>query len=399
MNKLIFLFLFYFTSIWTFSQNEMLIKAYIAIQYRDTNTAIKLFNELIEKNFYTNISLQELSSIYYKQKKFNEAIRTNFKLLRYDSSASLQIALAYGMQKNTDSCLFWLKQYLKLRNKLPENKLRTHPAFNFLNNDKQWNDLWKQSWFDEFENRIAEIEYLYDRKEINDLIDLVDNSLQQYPNNSTLLLWRARAYLAGQNTKEAMRSIDQIIKSKTLLVDAYLLKAQILETHKKFKLLAEIYEQLFHLQPYKIQWLSMATMNYNYAEDYKKSYECALQYLRYDTLSDKMYYQTGIACKNINKLEDAISYFSKAISLNSGNSEYYYERSACYYELNRYEDAFGDICMAMDLKAMQGKYFFQRALIYHAMKNALAACRDFEKAKQWGYIKAESYIQRYCKGK
>jgi hypothetical protein len=67
--------------------------------------------------------------------------------------------------------------------------------------------------------------------------------------------------------------------------------------------------------------------------------------------------------------------------------------------LNEFEKAFFDLCMALDLKPSDGKYYYQRGLVNYALNKSIASCRDFERAKQLGFMKAEDYIQRYCKGK
>lgn len=399
MNKYLHIVLFLCISKLLYSQNDKLIKAFTALDYRDTNSAVLIFNELNKTNYEKKLVLTELSQIYLAQKKFNDAIRTNLELLSFDSSATFNLALAYAYKQQVDSTIYWLKKYLPLNNKIPENKIRSHNAFVFLHKNKNWDELWRHQWFDEYETRLAEIEYLFEKKEINDLIDLIEKSIVMYPNDTRLLLWRTRAYLAGQNTKEAMKSIQLVIKTDPRNSEAYILKTQILETQKKFKELGKTYMQLYDIQPYRIYWLYQAAINFNLGYDFNKALESSKRYMMHDTMSDKVYYQAGIAAKNLKRHNEAISYFSHAIELNSGFSELYYERGVCYYETQHYESAFSDLCMAMDLKAMQGKYFYQRGLIYYAMKNALAACRDFERAKQLGYIKAESYIQRYCKGK
>ncbi len=399
MNKYAYIILFICSTSLLFSQNEKLIKAFTALDYRDTNLAIYLFNEVNQLNYEKKLVLNELSQIYLAQKKYNDAIRTNLELLHFDSTASFKLALSYAYKQQADSTIYWLKQYLLLKNKMPENKIRTHNAFAFLFKNKNWEELWRHQWFDEYEARLAEIEYLFDKQEINDLIDLIEKSLTIYQNDTRLILWRARAYLAGKNTKEALKSIQLILKIDPRHYEASIVKVQILDTQKKYKELAKTYLQLYDIQPYRICWLWYAAANFNLAYDFTRALETTKRYLLHDTLSDKIYYEAGIAAKNLKRYNEAITFFTHAIELNSGFSELYYERGVCYYETQQYELAFNDLCMAMDLKAMQGKYFYQRGLIYYAMKNALAACRDFERAKQLGYIKAETYIQRYCKGK
>jgi hypothetical protein len=91
---------------------------------------------------------------------------------------------------------------LKTNNKIPENILRTNPIFSFLNNEKEWNELWKNSWFSELEIKMGDIIYLYENKDINTLIETIENTLKTYPDNNELLIWRAKAFILGKTTKK-----------------------------------------------------------------------------------------------------------------------------------------------------------------------------------------------------
>lgn len=117
MNKNLYIVLFICLNGLLFSQNEKLIKAFTALDYRDTNLAVQIFSELYQRITKKKLVLSELSQIYLSQKKYNDAIRTNLELLHFDSTATFKLALCYAYKQQADSTIYWLKQYLSQKKK------------------------------------------------------------------------------------------------------------------------------------------------------------------------------------------------------------------------------------------------------------------------------------------
>ena len=172
-----------------------------------------------------------------------------------------------------------------------------------------------------------------------------------------------------------------------------------MQNEKKFKNLAQLYLSIYNIQPWEIQWKYKAGLAFNKASLFKESIKELEFYTQYDTSSANAYYYIGNSFFNLSNKLKAIENYSISILLNAGNDECFYERAVCFYDLNEFEKAYFDLCMALDLKPSDGKYYYQRGLVNYALNKSIASCRDFERAKQLGFMKAEDYIQRYCKGK
>ncbi|HOU98619.1 MAG TPA: hypothetical protein PLP65_07210 [Bacteroidales bacterium] len=400
MNKRFFLLLFFISNSIFAQIPTQYIKANIYLFHKDTITAIKILEDTLAKNPHQTYALKLLGDLFSKQNHFQEAINQYIKLFELNDSTKLfSIIENYAKLKNKEQTLHWLNIYLKTNNKIPENILRTNPIFSFLNNEKEWNELWKKSWFSELEIKMGDIIYLYENKDINTLIETIENTLKTYPDNNELLIWRAKAFILGQNNKEALKSIEKVLKSNPLNMDALNLKSTILQNEKKFKNLAQLYLSIYNIQPWEIQWKYKAGLAFNKASLFKESIKELEFYTQYDTSSANAYYYIGNSFFNLSNKLKAIENYSISIRLNAGNDECFYERAVCFYDLNEFEKAFFDLCMALDLKPSDGKYYYQRGLVNYALNKSIASCRDFERAKQLGFMKAEDYIQRYCKGK
>lgn len=393
--------LFLFFSHFAFTQSpQKYIKANICLFHNDTLTAIKLLHDTLQQNPNQLYALKTLGDLYSKQHQYQEAINQYIKLYNLkDSTILYSIIENYAQLKNKEQTIYWLKKYLKTNNKIPENIIRTNSLFSFLNKEVEWNELWKQNWFSELEIKIGDIIYLYNKQDFNTLIETIEDAIKLYPNIVELWIWRAKAFLLGKNNKEALKSINYILKFNPKNIDALYLKANILQNEKKYKNLAQLYKLIYNIQPWETQWKYKAALAYNKAMLFKESIKELEFYTQYDTLFADAYYYMGNSYLNLNNKQKAIENYSKSIQLYTGNADYYYERAVCYYDLNELDKAFYDLCMALDLKPTDGRYYYQRGLVNFALNKSLAACRDFERAKQLGYIKAEDYIKRYCKEK
>lgn len=400
MNRRLFLLLFIFTNSIFAQIPQSYIKANICLFHKDTALAIKILEDTLTQNPNQTYAIRILGDMYSKQKHFQEAINKYIKLFEQkDSTVLFSIIENYAQLKNKEQTFNWLKIYLKTKNKIPENIIRTNPLFSFLNKEKEWNDLWKQNWFSELEIKMGDIIYLYEKQDINTLIETIENTLKSYPNQTELLIWRAKAFILGQNNKEALKSVEWVLKLDPANVDALNLKSTILQNEKKFKNLALLYLYMYEIQPWEIQWKYKAGLAFNKASLFKESIKEFEFYTKYDSSYADAYFNIGHSYFNLNNKSKAIENYSVSIRLNAGNDECFYERALCYYDLNEFEKAFFDLCMALDLKPTDGRYYYQRGLVNYALNKSIASCRDFERAKQLGFMKAEDYIQRYCKGK
>lgn len=132
----------------------------------------------------------------------------------------------------------------------------------------------------------------------------------------------------------------------------------------------------------------------------KKMYENALKdYLKTEKLKPDyrdnlnnlafLYSETG-------KMDEAILYYSKAISLNP--SIYLYQRRAtCYSYLKRYSEALEDYNKTIKINPFLAEPYFNRGVCYYYVNQIEKACTDWEKAYTMGYINANDLIAKFCK--
>lgn len=376
------------------------IQANVYLFHKDTAKAIELFYDTLKQNPNQPYVFKNLAVLLSSKKQYKESNEFYQKLFeKSDSTVLFPIIQNYAQLRDIPNSLKWLKIYLSYTHKLPENVIRSDAQLIFLHKEKEWNELWKTNWFSDLEVKLGDIYYLYENKEVNSLIETIEEALKNYQGNNELLMWRAKAFLLGENTKEALKSIDQIIKTQPDNIEALIFKAHIFEKDHKQKNLATLYLQIYKAEPWDIRWLYKSGVSFNKSEQFKNAIKQLETYISFDSTFANAYLECGNAYFNLGNKSKASDLYSIALNFNKGLDEAFYGRAVCHYEANDFEKAFYDLCMALDLNPRNGKYYYQRGLVNFAMKKEMGACRDFEQAKKLEYIQAESYIQRYCNGK
>ncbi len=401
MKKTSVIILFLICSNMLWAQNPLkIIQSQICLLHKDTTCALQLLSDTIQQNPKAKLAQKMRGNIYFTQKNYDKALGDYLHVFSNgDSSILYNIILCYAKQKDVNNTVKWLKTYLTSSSKLPENVIRTNPDFSFLSKQPEWEALWKKNWFNDLEVHLGEIYYLYEQKDINTLIETIETLLKSYPNEERLLLWRAKSYLLAANSKESLKSVDILLQKNPSNREAIQLKEKIYETDANYKMLAQTYIQHFNAEPWNMELLVKIPAIFNNAEQYKESIIWSKRYIPYDTANAEIYYQLGVALSNTKDYLRAVEALSQSLQLYKGNSDCYFERGKCNYELAAYDKAYFDFCMALDLTPTVGEYFYYRGLTSYAMKKTIGACRDFERAKQYGFMKAESYIQRFCHDK
>ncbi|MCL2879579.1 MAG: tetratricopeptide repeat protein [Treponema sp.] len=101
--------------------------------------------------------------------------------------------------------------------------------------------------------------------------------------------------------------------------------------------------------------------------------------------------------------DQAITGFTKAISLNSDNAAMYYLRGLVYYRMGLYDSAIADFTHALDLAPDYSEVYSPRGMAYFYKKNFIFSINDFTQAINYDSACADTYFFRgiayECMGK
>ena len=84
---------------------------------------------------------------------------------------------------------------------------------------------------------------------------------------------------------------------------------------------------------------------------------------------DSYFYDKGLAYLDSANYTEAISFFTKAIILNSGNAICFYQRGSAFYNQEEYEKAIPDFKHCFDILPNEVAYAFPMSMCYDTMDN------------------------------
>jgi len=382
----------------TFPQSDLeyFIKSKVEESYNKSDTSIYFVSKAISiKPEFIYYSYR--ASLYFKKNDYNKAVEDFLQASQSgDNINNYNIAKCYSILQNWEQTNIWLRKYLSGNNKLPSNIIKTDSCFETFKNNKLWTEVWKNNWYSNLENYIADIYYLYSKGTDAEIFDVIDSALKYYPQNDELWLWRAKAFEFGNNPKEVLLSFDNALKFNPNRADILCMRAKLLNKNGKYKKAITDYTNALNIEPYNIQLLKERGLAKIEIDDFKGALEDLTKYQSYYYIDANALYYAGKAAYLNKSLQQAIALFSNALKIDNSLANCYFERGRCYLEENKLDTAFNDFCMAIDLNPNDGEYFYYRGLNYFELKNNIGACSDWEKAKNLNFIQAEQYMLRVC---
>jgi tetratricopeptide (TPR) repeat protein len=95
--------------------------------------------------------------------------------------------------------------------------------------------------------------------------------------------------------------------------------------------------------------------------------------------------------------QQALQNFNKAIQKGYNSAEVYFGRGISYKKMNDLNLAKADFSRAIKLRPDDTSYHFQRGLVFDELNIHDSACNDWEFALSHGCIRAEPYVEKYCR--
>jgi len=160
-----------------------------------------------------------------------------------------------------------------------------------------------------------------------------------------------------------------------------------------FKKVIDICNEALKVEP---NFVVFYTRGYAYAElnKYEQAIEDFSKAIELNPALAVAYYDRGNAYADLNKYERAIKDYEKAIELNPDFAEAYNNRGNAYMELNKYEQAIKDYDKAIELNPNEAVAYYNRGVAYANLNEHERAIEDFSKAIELNPDFAEAYNNR-----
>lgn len=180
-------------------------------------------------------------------------------------------------------------------------------------------------------------------------IEAIDEAIKLRPKDQAAYKTRAALNTANNRKEDALRDYSMAIKLRANDAEVYFQRGQILETMKRFDEALKDYDGAAkhgtrgHQLPFKIMALKRQAEIYSQRSQFQKAAEVITTAMTVDSTDEELYRLRGEALEKLNKYEDAIADYSKAIEMSPDYSQRSYEnRGRCYERLGRKELAAKD---------------------------------------------------------
>jgi len=159
-------------------------------------------------------------------------------------------------------------------------------------------------------------------------------------NDPDVLFLKARAYMQLGNRKEALRYFDKAVRESDDNAINYAYDAALeLMDAQDYAAAIHYLKKSYDLEPSADELLNDMAFCYERLDDFKKSEELYMKFLRLKPFSDNTWYNLGTVYGRQKKYEEAIRAFEFAITANEENASAYFNLAMTFMYLQRYVEA------------------------------------------------------------
>jgi len=204
-------------------------------------------------------------------------------------------------------------------------------------------------------------------------------------------------YEQMQDYPSAIFSISKYINSHPKHIESYKKRAALFIEIDSLNAALNDYNKCFSLSPNDSSlYLLKGNAYYNRGEfnEAINNYNIAL--LNTNTSNEALENRAD-AYTALKKYEDAILDYQKLSKLKPNNPDYFFNIGFCYLQLNDFNQAVANFTQSLinDYSEL-GLLLFYRGIAYHNLKLNEEACSDWRKSNQIGYTKAKDFLTQHC---
>ena len=312
-------------------------------------------------------------------------------------SASFRLARLYALSGQDSMALRFLREHLGCVCREPRRVIMSEPAFRKLERTRQWVNLWKEEWYTELENLVAETEYLINTGRYTQAWDALQQGMAQGMDSPQLFVLRARLNRHFSNPRAAERDYQEAVRKAQPGSPLHRELGLFYFEAKRYQEARRELNRAYSLDPSEISILPeragvMAAMN-----DFTSALRDLELYLSYDPGNTEVISQAGKLCLQAGQSLKALEYFNRSLAIDRSRPELFIRRGDAYLATRTYRYAVEDYSQALDLDPQNGKVYLNRGIARLALNDREGACYDWKKAVQYGERSAQVYLEQHCR--
>jgi predicted O-linked N-acetylglucosamine transferase (SPINDLY family) len=265
-------------------------------------------------------------------------------------------------------------------------------------------------------NQIKKVIDLFEKKKINESLELVKNLINENPESAVLeniygvilssqfenekakecfeksinkdqRFFNAHynlgvLFLKRKNYQEAINCFNQTIKIKSDYVDAYINLSQVLIFLKKYKEAIDILKKCIEIDSNNFEALNNIGLSYKKLEEYDNSIKYLNKAIEINPNFFGAYNNLGLTYHSIKKIDQAVFFFNKAIKINPNFYEAYNNLALVNVDLEKFDAALQLCQLAIKLNPNFYQVYNTQALIFKKTKNFFAGYDSARKSAE-----------------
>ena len=394
--------LFVLTKVTLFSQEsrDPFLSGIIQLDKGNYSEAIVHFENAAKNNLSKERLYLKTGEAYYLTGDYETCILYFEKANAIEEHcADLWLAKTYAQRKDYDQAVSSLTEHLKSSYRTSETMIKKDPAFDALQYQTSWYNLWQNDWYSPEEKLHEEVKYFIRKNELIDALTFLDKKIKESKSPELLHIYRAEINVEMGNYKAAAMDYTDGLNAKLISQ-----KYQNLIARGKCYLKSEQYEKAigdfnkahrFLTENFDLYLIKAET--YEKLEDFEKAVNNIETYLSYfPEDKENIQYCGELHLKNNNSIK-ALRYFNRNLAVDQSNPEYFKSRGKVYLKTRTYKYALEDFSMALDLNPRDGECYSMKGLVRYHLNDLSGACEDWNMAVKLGHASSITYLIDYCK--
>ncbi|MEN8120233.1 MAG: tetratricopeptide repeat protein [Bacteroidota bacterium] len=309
---------------------------------------------------------------------------------------NLFLARAYAAVNNEKEAINYLKNYLKLKIKLPEEKIIAYPEFGNIADSREWEQLWTTKWYSKKENLLQNAEEELNTGNYQSAESFLNEYIIKYKENSHVFFLKAQLSVLRNNDKDAIDYLEKAIEIENN-INFLIIKGQTEFRLKKYKNSLKTLNEAFQKDSLNLDIVYERSFTYSALKKHELAKADIKKYLYYYPAKVEGLERLALINKASGDFLAAIQTYGKLIEKYPAKTEYYKERANAYMETHTYKYAIKDYSMALDLYPRDAEIYFQKGNAHYKLREVQKACYEWKWAQKYGSLESSKLIYKYCR--